>query len=725
MDGAPVATTSWSDTQIQFTKAAVTAAAVPFGPHQLKVTASNGKSTINGITFHRIGGNGNNAYNPPLFEVGPTSNAATTRRPRTPPAGGSSRTRRCRRQPTMQSRRRSTPPRPVPWWSCTPTTASANPRQNPRGAYYENLVISKRVKLQGVGPGSPDGAIRGSILDGGAFGGDSPVATDWYALVNGLNWAGNQDIFDGAVISLYLPSNGGNAFPTSFSATTAPSIDGFDIRGGDQMGFPGNINAIGGGPTGQPGGLVTQGGAIYRERLRPQPADHQQRGPEQRRRVRDASGSETRTWPAPNNQNDAVRIASNRIIANAGTNLAGGIGIFAGADGYVISGNDICGNFSAEYGGGVSVYGRSPDGSIDHNRIYNNQSYDEGGGIMIAGQLPTDPSILSPGSGAVTISFNLIQANLANDDGGGIRFLMAGNFPMNVFNNMIVNNVSTHEGGGIALDDAPKVRIYNNTIMKNVTTATAATSDGQPAPAGLSTGTNSALLQATLPAGSPAFSNPLLFNNIFWDNRAGTRNLGAVAVTGIGAEGDATPVNYWDIGVGRHGVRACSPRRTRSLQQHAGTPRTRRARPTRLPTRMVVDAYDTILTFAPWRTNPNFVGADPRRRRTCRRRSWATTTSSTARRRRSTAAPRAKAVPVLRSSRRPPSAHPPPTSTARPARRPARFDIGADEIQRRRRADLVDHQDRRRDRGHPPAGPSRTRSWSPTPARTRSTGARP
>ena len=102
----------------------------------------------------------------------------------------------------------------------------------------------------------------------------------------------------------------------------------------------------------------------------------------------------------------------------------------------------------------------------------------------------------------------MIQANLANDDGGGIRFLMAGNFPMNVYNNMIVNNVSTHEGGGIAIDDAPNVRVYNNTIMKNVTTATAVTSNGQPAPAGLSTGQNSALLQATLPAGSSDLQQP-------------------------------------------------------------------------------------------------------------------------------------------------------------------------------------------------------------------------
>ncbi len=54
---------------------------------------------------------------------------------------------------------------------------------------------------------------------------------------------------------------------------------------------------------------------------------------------------------------------------------------------------------------------------------------------------------------------------------------------MNVVNNMVVDNISTHEGGGIALDDAPDVRVVNNTIMKNITTG-----DGnhqrRPRPAG-------------------------------------------------------------------------------------------------------------------------------------------------------------------------------------------------------------------------------------------------
>ena len=369
------------------------------------------------------------------------------------------------------------------------------------------------------------------------------------------------------MISLFLPSTGRNAFPTTFDAKTAPSIDGFDLRGGDQQGFPGNINAIGGGPTGLPGGLITQGGAVF--------ANAYARNLQITNNVVQNNGGAygtirigTPDLPAPdtNNQNDAVRIANNRIIANAGTNLAGGIGLFAGADNYAVTGNDICGNFSAEYGGGLSVYGYSPNGSIDHNRIYYNQSYDEGGGIMIAGQLPADPSILSPGSGPVDIYDNLIQSNLANDDGGGIRFLMAGNFPMNVYNNMIVNNVSTHEGGGIAIDDAPNVRVYNNTIMKNVTTATAVTSDGQPAPAGpvhraeqRAAPGDAAGRLADLQQPAPVQQHLL--------GQPGGHAAGAT-VTGIGAAGDATPINTWDMGV--PGRAACSRPPTRSSRRRPG-----------------------------------------------------------------------------------------------------------------------------------------------------------
>ena len=134
----------------------------------------------------------------------------------------------------------------------------ANDRTNPRGAYYENLIVTKGVKLQGVGAGSPDGAVPGSIIDGGAFGGDSPVATDWYAKISdpAFTWDGNDNVNDGAVISIYTHDG-------DFTAGFKASIDGFDLRGGDQMGFPNNLNEIGGGSTGLPPNVVTQGGAIF------------------------------------------------------------------------------------------------------------------------------------------------------------------------------------------------------------------------------------------------------------------------------------------------------------------------------------------------------------------------------------------------------------------------------------------------------------------------------
>jgi hypothetical protein len=606
LDGVAMTTTGWSDGQIVASVTQSTA----YGPHQLRITNASGRSTVNGITLHVVaGGNGSGNYNPIVYEVGPNAANSRYRPANTLPATADHAIQNALDDAAAvldQGGRDGQAARARGALVVVyPNDPTVDPRQNPRGAYYENLIVNARVKLQGVGPGSPDGdpALRGTILDGGAFAGDSPVATDWYAKIATITWDGNQSVNDGAVVTVYVPSSGNRAFPSTFSAATAPAIDGFDIRGGDQQGFPGNLNAIGGGNTGLPANVVTQGGAIF--------ANAYARNLQITNNVVQNNGGGygtirigTPDLPAPltDNQNDGVHIANNRIIANGGTNLAGGIGLFAGANGFEVNGNDVCGNFSAEYGGGVSVYGSSPGGRIHDNRIYFNRSYDEGGGIMIAGALPANPAQLSPGSGAIDVYANLIQANLANDDGGGIRFLMAGNFPMNVYNNVIVNNVSTHEGGGVSLNDTPNVRFFNNTVMKNLTTATAVTSNGSPAPAGLSTSMNSAMLQATLPAGSPAFSNPLLFNNVFWDNRAGRRE--GATVTGLGIGGGT--VDNWDMGVADgDGSQLLSP--TASVLQVA-TGTTADAS-NRAIDPGVVAVYDTAVSFQVWRNNPAFMGA--------------------------------------------------------------------------------------------------------------------
>ncbi len=475
-------------------------------------------------------------------------------------------------------------------------------RVNPRGAYYENLIIDAPIKLQGVGPGGiyPDGTpVTGSIVDGSAFGGDTALADAWRDRMASLTWVGNQAVFEGPVMTLLARTT------SQFGVASPARIDGFDIRGGDQSDFPNNINEIGGGPTGLPPNAETQGGGVfvnaYAHYLQITNNVFQANSGSYAGAIR--IGTPDLPAPDTSQHNDHIRIANNRILANSGTNLAGGIGLFAGSDSYEIARNDICANFSAEYGGGISAYGLSPNGSIHDNRVYFNRSFDEGGGIMIAGELPADPSLLSPGSGAVDILRNTIQANLADDDGGGLRFLMAGNFPMNVVDNVIANNISTHEGGGIAIDDAPDVRIINDTIVKNLTTATAVTSNGQPAPAGVSTGANSAQLQATLPSGSPTFSRPTMFNDIFWDNRAGTQALGTV--TGIGIAGDASPVVHWDVGTAdASGLLAPS---NSMLQVPDGTT----ASPSNTygvdPT--FISEYSTSVAFQPWRGNVNLVGA--------------------------------------------------------------------------------------------------------------------
>ena len=99
---------------------------------------------------------------------------------------------------------------------------------------------------------------------------------------------------------------------------------------------------------------------------------------------------------------------------------------------------------------------------------------------------------------------------------------MAGDYIYNVYNNMIIGNVSTMRGrhlderraagAGVQQHDHEERHHRHGDDLRWLGGA------GWPLLA-----RNSALLQATLPAGSPV-ERPLLFNNIFWDNRAGFRN---------------------------------------------------------------------------------------------------------------------------------------------------------------------------------------------------------
>lgn len=616
LDSATMTLGLWTDRSITFTVPSNGSNVPGSGPHQLIITTAGGKSTVNALTFHVIvpgGGGGATAYNPTVFEVGvgktydPTDPARNTG----DPANGIG-----PYEHALQDALNDAAGVAKALVVVYPGPVDAtNPRYNGRGAYYENLIMYSPIKLQGIGPGGvyPGGTpVQGSIIDGISFGGDTNLAAGWLTKISSLTWDGSQNINDGQVIYVLASQNQttGPNQARQFGSIFKASIDGFEIRGGDQQGLPGNLNAIFGGFPGplQAVQVVTQGGAIF--------ANAYVRNLQITNNLIDSNGGSygtirigtpSLTGSDTNQHNENLRIANNRIFANGGTNLAGAIGLFNGADGYEIASNDLCGNFSAEYGGAISHFGFSAHGKIHDNRIYYNHSYDEGAGIIIAGELATDPNasyglVGGPqGSGAVDIYNNLIQANMAEDDGGGLRFLMAGNFTMNVFNNMIVNNVSLHEGGGVALDDASNVRFFNNTVMHNKTTATAITSDGMPAPAGLSTGANSDQLQSSLPAGSPFFSNPLLFNNIFWDNWAGTK--GTNTVTGI-TPGDADP---WDMGVVGTASDLLSP--TNSVLQTSTHPGVIADGSNIYADPSAVSILDIPLSFTSWRTNINFIGA--------------------------------------------------------------------------------------------------------------------
>jgi len=90
-----------------------------------------------------------------------------------------------------------------------------------------------------------------------------------------------------------------------------------------------------------------------------------------------------------------------------------------------------------------------------------------------------------------------------------------------------------------------------------------------------------------------------MFNNIFWDNRAGTRGLNTV--TGIGSVG----ANDWDMGV--FGLAASLAPTNSIVQQNAGTYPYTTSLTNSAANPSVIDATLEIpLTFTSWRTNVNF-----------------------------------------------------------------------------------------------------------------------
>ncbi len=495
INGTAATVTSWTDSQIQVTVASGTTSGT------LLVTAANGKSTARGVTVH----------------VGGLPPAATVR-------------------PGQKIQAAIDAAKDGDLITVAP------------GLYEEPVIVHKRVRVQGFGAGS---TLINAVKQ------PTEKLAQWRtavcALVVGPNGAqfllpgqaqpANQtacetgDTADNAPL-LFGNHEGPGFFVMIKSSATVASgalqIDGFTVSGADQG-----------------GGVMVNGYARQLEISNNRITGNQ--GIEAGG-IQIGHANLTFADRYVDGRNPGLTIHHNEIVQNGNTagdvgGAGGGIGLFTGADNYRVTNNFICGNYSTGDGGGIGHQGISLNGLIRDNQILWNQAFNQGttpngGGISITG----DRSLvvangLSTGSGSVTIVNNLLQGNHAGAGDGGAISLNGVNgtdatsakpYQIDIFNNVIVNNVAGLAGGGIALQDATKVRIINNTIAHNDSTATGSraftvapgtpgitisTSTPQPGVGIAARGHSDALNTLLgLPAGS-GFSNPELVNTVLLDNR--------------------------------------------------------------------------------------------------------------------------------------------------------------------------------------------------------------
>ena len=497
LGGVPVTTTSWSNTSITFDVPA--AGGVAPGARQLLVTnAASGSGSNSGMTFHVLGA----GYNPPQRHVGPGQTYEDLQAALDDAQDGD--------------------------------LVLVHPQATP---YFGHFIMHANVKLQGYGPGA-------SILDGRFVFGATLDQAGFEAKWATIPFDGPAEVPWGQVLTV-LAEDG--EFHSGFN----PQIDGFKIQYGR------NERGNGVAPN-QGGGVYVHGFARFLE-----VSNNVIQGNFGSRGGGVILGLPSDYHGILDAQNDNVRIHHNQVLNNGGKVHAGSLGVFNGAENYEIDHNFICGNYAAEYGGGVSHFGLSPGGRVHDNRILFNYAFDEGGGVMVGGELRGElgqPGTgLSLGSGPVTVERNEIRGNVSNDDGGGIRLLNPVQWKVRLVNNLVVDNLATDLGGGISLDDALDVEIVNNTVARNVTTATSEDADIScntqesfatcPHGAGMTSEPHSQAVLDAIDAGTfncaqvnctDDFTNPrALFNNIFWHNEAfyndGTVDL--LGTTGLPSAG--------------------------------------------------------------------------------------------------------------------------------------------------------------------------------------------
>ena len=499
LDGEALTVTSWSDSAIGVTIPAT----VPAGPHQLLVTRG-GSMSPSGMTIHVLGA-GYDFTALQMRHVGVGQEYTDLQLALDEAVDGD--------------------------------LILVHP-----GTYFDRFILHTNVKMQGYGTAGP----FATLLDGRFLAGASGLDQLGFDVkVDAIPHGGGRVPW-GQVVTV-LAADG------QFHSGYRPQIDGFKIAYGRTEHGNGLL-----GP-GQTSDDTTQGGGVYVHRFARnlEISNNLITGNFGRRGGGVILGLPSDFGGNLDAQNDDVRIHHNQVLNNGGKNHAGAVALFNGAQDYEVDHNVICGNYAAEYGAGISNFGLNDGGRIHDNKVLFNYAFDEGGGIMIAGEMKSEaPGVpgtgLSLGSGDIVVERNLVQGNVSNDDGGGIRVMNTVQWNVRIANNMIVNNLATDIGGGISLDDVLDVEIVNNTVARNVSTATAEDADIScnaaesfatcPHGAGLTSTAHSEAVREFQNTGActasgadctSEFSNPVLFNNIFRANEAFYSN-GATDLFGNG-----------------------------------------------------------------------------------------------------------------------------------------------------------------------------------------------
>ncbi|MBI5487889.1 MAG: hypothetical protein HY905_11195 [Deltaproteobacteria bacterium] len=449
----------------------------------------------------------------------------------------------------------------------------------PPGTYRENLIVAKPLKLQGYGPFA-------TILEAGLL--TPPQQAAWDVQIQDLIDTGAIELLPGQLERITFGEGVNRNQPRFFAEKGSGILVSFPSSMPVSSASPPRIDGLG------VVGAVHGGGIFVNAYVRDLALSNL-------RILRNSgnfgggirSGTPSLVDPATGEYvgagNLRLRIDHDLITGNGGIDGGGGIALFAGSDGYEVTDSRICGNMAVNYGGGIAHFGLSDGGTIARNVILSNQSFDEGAGIMVAGELALPGTALTPGSGSVVIDANRIEANMAGDDGGGIRTLLTNGqdvaahpadptrwWELDILNNLIVNNVSWDAGGGISFDDSARVFLVNDTIAHNDATSNnvdafgpcvpdvppgticpneqegGGLSSSVPKVGGIASFAHSAGLQAAFdPSVFQEFTDPVIEDCVIWQNRSFYWDAAANPPYGGLAPdvaGGAAPY-FWDLAV--------------------------------------------------------------------------------------------------------------------------------------------------------------------------------